>query len=149
MATGLTRWRPFAELEDLRGRVDRMFSEMENGETRKWHMALDVIERDDKRARRGLLGARPGHLHRVRAVRPHRPPARAVPTGDRHEKAGRPLIRLRPVAPPALHARWDMTRGRPPAADAVIGPREVPAWTIPGPSVAALRLDRARVGPRA
>ena len=48
MATGLTRWRPFAELEDLRGRIDRMFSEMENGETRKWRMALDVIERDDR-----------------------------------------------------------------------------------------------------
>jgi HSP20 family molecular chaperone IbpA len=48
LATGLTRWRPFAELEDLRGRIDRMFSEMENGETPKWRMALDVIERDDK-----------------------------------------------------------------------------------------------------
>jgi HSP20 family protein len=48
MATGLTRWRPFHELEDLRGRIDRMFSEMENGETRKWRMALDVVERDDK-----------------------------------------------------------------------------------------------------
>ena len=47
MATGLTRWRPFPELEDLRGRIDRMFSEMENGETRKWRMALDVVERDD------------------------------------------------------------------------------------------------------
>jgi HSP20 family protein len=48
MATGLTRWRPFAELEDLRGRIDRMFSEMENGEVRKWNMDLDVIERDDQ-----------------------------------------------------------------------------------------------------
>ena len=48
MATGLTRWRPFAELEDLRGRIDRMFSELQNGETRKWGIALDVIERDDK-----------------------------------------------------------------------------------------------------
>lgn len=48
MATGLTRWRPFAELEDLRGRIDRMFSEMENGEARKWRMALDVVERDDR-----------------------------------------------------------------------------------------------------
>jgi HSP20 family protein len=48
MATGLTRWRPFAELEDLRGRIDRVFSEMENGEARKWNMALDVIEREDE-----------------------------------------------------------------------------------------------------
>jgi HSP20 family protein len=48
MATGLTRWRPFAELEDLRGRIDRMFAEMDNGEARKWRMALDVVERDDK-----------------------------------------------------------------------------------------------------
>jgi len=48
MVTGLTRWRPFAELEDLRGRIDRMFAEMDNGEARKWRMALDVVERDDK-----------------------------------------------------------------------------------------------------
>ena len=48
MATGLTRWRPFAELEDLRGRIERMFAEVENGEPRKWGMALDVIERDDR-----------------------------------------------------------------------------------------------------
>jgi HSP20 family protein len=48
MATGLTQWRPFAELEDLRGRIDRMFSDIENGDVRKWRMAVDVIERDDK-----------------------------------------------------------------------------------------------------
>ena len=47
MATGLTRWRPFAELEDLRGRIDRMFADMENGEARKWNLAIDVVERDD------------------------------------------------------------------------------------------------------
>jgi len=46
MATGLTRWRPFAELEDVRGRIDRMFAEM-GGEERKWNLALDVVERDD------------------------------------------------------------------------------------------------------
>jgi hypothetical protein len=44
MATGLTRWRPFAELEDLRDHLERMFSEMENGETRKRRIALDVPE---------------------------------------------------------------------------------------------------------
>lgn len=48
MAAGLTRWRPFGEFEDLRGRIDRMFADMENGEARKWNLALDVIERDDK-----------------------------------------------------------------------------------------------------
>jgi HSP20 family protein len=60
MATGLTRWRPFAELEDLRSRIDRMFSEMENGETRRWRMALDVIERDDRYVLRAdLPGIKP------------------------------------------------------------------------------------------
>lgn len=48
MATGLTRWRPFADLEDVRSRIDRMFAEMENGGTQKWNLALDVIERDDE-----------------------------------------------------------------------------------------------------
>jgi HSP20 family protein len=48
MATGLTRWRPFAELEDLRGRIDRVFADLENGEGRRWNLALDVIERDDR-----------------------------------------------------------------------------------------------------
>jgi HSP20 family protein len=48
MATGLTRWRPFAELEDLRGRIDRMFSEIGNGDPREWTLPLDIIERDDR-----------------------------------------------------------------------------------------------------
>jgi HSP20 family protein len=47
MATGLTRWRPLAELEDLRGRIDRAFADMENGEARRWNLAIDVVERDD------------------------------------------------------------------------------------------------------
>jgi len=37
MATGLTRWRPFGELEDVRGRIDRMFAEI-GGEERKWNL---------------------------------------------------------------------------------------------------------------
>jgi HSP20 family protein len=46
MATGLTRWRPFVELEDVRSRIDRMFGEMATGGER-WKLALDVVERDD------------------------------------------------------------------------------------------------------
>ena len=45
MATGLTRWRPFGELEDVRTRIDRMFGELAGGE--RWNLALDVVERDD------------------------------------------------------------------------------------------------------
>src|SRR5687768_14442465 len=63
MATGLMHWRPFADLEDLRGRIDRMFSEMENGEGRKWGMALDVIERDDKYVlRANVPGIKPDEI---------------------------------------------------------------------------------------
>jgi HSP20 family protein len=47
MATGLTRWHPVPEREDLHGRSDRMLVEMESGETRKWSLAVDIIERDD------------------------------------------------------------------------------------------------------
>lgn len=63
MATGLTRWRPFAELEDLRGRIDRMFTDMENGEARRWNLALDVIERDDKYVlRANIPGIKPDEV---------------------------------------------------------------------------------------
>jgi HSP20 family protein len=47
MATGLTRWHPFPEREDLHGRSDRMPVEMESGERRRWSLAVDIIERDD------------------------------------------------------------------------------------------------------
>lgn len=64
MATGLTRWRPFAELEDLRGRIDRMFTDMENGEARRWNLALDVIERDDKYVlRANIPGIKPDEVN--------------------------------------------------------------------------------------
>ena len=63
MATGLTRWRPFAELEDLRCRIDRMFTDMENGEARRWNLALDVIERDDKYVlRANIPGIKPDEV---------------------------------------------------------------------------------------
>lgn len=48
MAAGLTPWRPFAELESLRGRIDRMLADMESDEPRRWALGIDVIERDDK-----------------------------------------------------------------------------------------------------
>ena len=48
MATGSTRWHPFAEREDLHGRSDRMLAEMESGERRKWSLAVDIIERGDE-----------------------------------------------------------------------------------------------------
>lgn len=63
MATGLTRWRPFAELEDLRGRIDRMSTDIENGEARRWNLALDVIERDDKYVlRANIPGIKPDEV---------------------------------------------------------------------------------------
>jgi HSP20 family protein len=60
MATGLTRWRPFADLEDVRGRIDRMFGEMANVGERQWNLALDVVDRDDKYVvRADLPGLKP------------------------------------------------------------------------------------------
>lgn len=45
MPGALTRWEPFAELGELRGRLDRMLGELTDGE-RAWMPAIDV-ERDD------------------------------------------------------------------------------------------------------
>ena len=60
MATGLTRWRPFADLEDVRGRIDRMFGEMANVGERQWNLALDVVDRDDRYVvRADLPGLKP------------------------------------------------------------------------------------------
>jgi HSP20 family protein len=47
MATGLTRWRPFGELDDVRSRFDRMFGDLAAG-GEGWKLALDVVERDDE-----------------------------------------------------------------------------------------------------
>jgi len=40
MPAGLTRWEPFAELGELRGRLDRMFGEGPEG---RWTPAIDVV----------------------------------------------------------------------------------------------------------
>jgi HSP20 family protein len=48
MATTMTRWRPFAEMEDLRRRMERVFEELGNGKAHEWSLAIDLIERDDK-----------------------------------------------------------------------------------------------------
>lgn len=45
MPAALTRWEPFAELGELRGRLDRMLGELTDGE-RTWMPAIDV-ERDN------------------------------------------------------------------------------------------------------
>ena len=46
MAGALTRWEPFAELGELRGRFDRVFDELTGGRERGWTPAIDVV-RDD------------------------------------------------------------------------------------------------------
>jgi HSP20 family protein len=47
MASGLIQWRPFAELEELRRRMDRVFEDMGNGSGHEWSLAIDMLERDD------------------------------------------------------------------------------------------------------
>jgi HSP20 family protein len=39
----LTRWDPFAEFSELRGRFDRMFEEYTGGRERAWTPAIDVV----------------------------------------------------------------------------------------------------------
>ncbi|HEY7961719.1 MAG TPA: Hsp20/alpha crystallin family protein [Solirubrobacteraceae bacterium] len=46
MPGALTRWEPFAELGELRGRFDRMFEDLLDGRERGWMPAIDV-ERED------------------------------------------------------------------------------------------------------
>lgn len=46
MPGALTRWEPFAELSELRGRLDRMFDEWGEGGERSSRLAIDV-ERED------------------------------------------------------------------------------------------------------
>ena len=43
MAGALTRWEPFAELGELRGRFDRMFDELVDRGERTWTPAIDVV----------------------------------------------------------------------------------------------------------
>jgi HSP20 family protein len=42
----LTRWEPFAELGELRSRLDRMFDEWLDGHERAWTPAIDVTRED-------------------------------------------------------------------------------------------------------
>ena len=48
MATTMTRWRPLAELEDMRRRMERMLEELGDGRSRTWTLAIDLVERDDR-----------------------------------------------------------------------------------------------------
>jgi HSP20 family protein len=48
MTTTLTHWRPFAEIEDLRRRMEHMFEEIGDGRSREWSLAIDVIDRGDR-----------------------------------------------------------------------------------------------------
>ena len=47
MADTLMRWHPFADLADIRTRLDRMFDEMTDGE-RRWAPSVDLVEEEDK-----------------------------------------------------------------------------------------------------
>lgn len=47
MPGALTRWEPFAELGELRSRLDRMFGEITDGGERSWMPAIDVERGDD------------------------------------------------------------------------------------------------------
>jgi len=43
----LTRWEPFTELGELRGRFDRIFDELLDGGERTWTPAVDVVREGD------------------------------------------------------------------------------------------------------
>ena len=42
----LTRWEPFAELGEMRSRLDRLFDEWLDGRERAWTPAIDVVRED-------------------------------------------------------------------------------------------------------
>jgi HSP20 family protein len=46
MPGALTRWEPFAELGELRSRLDRMFDDFFDGHERRWAPAIDVERRN-------------------------------------------------------------------------------------------------------
>jgi HSP20 family protein len=48
MATGLTRWEPFAELAELRDRLDRAFGEMTSSEARPWVPRIDLVREKER-----------------------------------------------------------------------------------------------------
>jgi HSP20 family protein len=48
MTTSLAPSRPFAELGELRERLDRVLGDMTKGGRRSWPLSVDVIEEDDR-----------------------------------------------------------------------------------------------------
>jgi HSP20 family protein len=46
MPVTLTRWDPFAELGELRSRLDRLFDEWPDGRERAWTPAIDVVREE-------------------------------------------------------------------------------------------------------
>jgi HSP20 family protein len=48
MPGAVTRWEPFAELGELRTRLERIFGELGEGRERAWTPAIDVVRDDDK-----------------------------------------------------------------------------------------------------
>ena len=48
MRTSLSRWRPFEDLEELRGRMDRMFDDLTGETDWPWTPAIDVHRDDGK-----------------------------------------------------------------------------------------------------
>lgn len=48
IAAGMTRWEPFAELAELRDRLDRAFGEMAGGEGRTWAPRIDVAREKER-----------------------------------------------------------------------------------------------------
>ena len=55
MASTLTRWRPFSEIEDLRRRMERTLETFGDGKESEWTLAVDVVERDDAYVLRASL----------------------------------------------------------------------------------------------
>jgi HSP20 family protein len=64
MATALTPYSPFAELGELRDRLDRMFGDLfedlTDGKRRTWRLSVDVVEEDERYVvRADLPGIKP------------------------------------------------------------------------------------------
>jgi HSP20 family protein len=60
MARGLTRWEPFAELGELRSRLDRMFEDGIDSGKRTWVPAIDVMrENGNLLVRADIPGIKP------------------------------------------------------------------------------------------
>jgi HSP20 family protein len=56
----LTRWEPFAELGELRTRLDRLFGELGEGQERAWTPAIDVVrDNGDLVVRADVPGMKP------------------------------------------------------------------------------------------